>query len=562
MDLRGTDLVETPSEIVNFDKATPTTVGVVFDPNTPATTDVLYVSSVDASTWIYNGTSYITYSPVIPASTPFYLANTTIDAGKNKTAFIEHLGPIRATSLIGSGLNITGINAANLATGTVNVGRLGTGAVGSGDKYLADNNTWKTISAGGLTYFTEAQNTSAPNATVNVDSLTAIASTTNADISIVPKGTGAFQLAVPDSLSTGGNKRGTYAVDLQMFRSANTQVASGSSSVSLGASNTASGSNSTAIGQSVIASGSNSIAIGSGGSTASANTSIVLGYGSISNNTSSIAIGYGVTASGTYSTAIGGQSNTASGQYSFVGGYNSLASGLYGIAIGQSCTATNQSSTSMGLRCKATGENALAIGGYFYSDSTASGQNSIIVGFGTANQSFASVFGNGTSDGAYSTVIGYQGHTFGLTSKVSISTNVFTSAGDSQKGIARYGRRTTDATVSTLTSNNNPLVNSSTILGLQNQQMIRFKGSVTGKQSGSTNVAVWDIDGVIVRGANAAATTLTISNVNLVTNASGWGTPTLSADTTNGGLKIEVAGLSATNIQWLAILDTIENLYL
>jgi hypothetical protein len=150
MDLRGTDLVETPSEIVNFDKATPTTVGVVFDPNTPATTDVLYVSSVDASTWIYNGTSYVTYNKEIPPSTPFYLLGTTIDAGANKTAAIQHLGPLRATKFTGDGLNITGINAANLATGIVNVGRLGTGAVGSGDKYLADNNTWKTIASGGI----------------------------------------------------------------------------------------------------------------------------------------------------------------------------------------------------------------------------------------------------------------------------------------------------------------------------------------------------------------------------------------------------------------------------
>jgi hypothetical protein len=44
--------------------------------------------------------------------------------------------------------------------------------------------------SGGLTFFTEAQSTASPNATVNVDSLTAIASTTNADFSILAKGTG------------------------------------------------------------------------------------------------------------------------------------------------------------------------------------------------------------------------------------------------------------------------------------------------------------------------------------------------------------------------------------
>jgi hypothetical protein len=487
-------------------------------------------------------------------------------------------------------------------------------------------------SAGGLTYFTEAQNTSAPNATVNVDSLTAIASTTNADISIVPKGTGAFQLAVPDNTTTGGNKRGQYAIDLQRIRSAAAGAASGDYScivggrnntasgersmilggsenttsgavavaiggsnnstavyaVTIGYQNTASGNFSVAMGNSCAASGSSSTSLG-----ISNNISGTAGFGAGSTNTNSgnysavfglsnsisgaytIRAGNGNTGNAAYSVTTGynnvvsgsengcfGSSSTVSANYGFSLGYQNSVTGLYGLALGKACTSSLDSATAIGLRCKATGETSLAIGGYFYSDSTASGGNSIIVGFGTASSSFSSIFGSGTCDAPYSTVLGYQGNAFGLTSKVSISTNIFTSAGDSQKGIARYGRRTTDATVSTLTANGNALVNQSTILGLQNQQMIRFKGSITGKQSGSTNVGVWDIDGVIVRGANAASTTLTISNINLVTNASGWGSPTVSADTTNGALKIDVQGLAGTNIQWLAILDTVENLYL
>ena len=75
------------------------------------------------------------------------------------------------------------------------------------------------FSAGGLTYFTEAQNTTAPNATVPVDSLTAVASTANADLAIVPKGTGALMADIPDNTTTGGNKRGQYAVDWQSRQS-------------------------------------------------------------------------------------------------------------------------------------------------------------------------------------------------------------------------------------------------------------------------------------------------------------------------------------------------------
>jgi hypothetical protein len=86
----------TPSEIVNFDQLTPTTVGVVFDPDTPQTTDVLYVSSVDASTWIWNGSAYVTYTAPTTASTEWYLYGTTIDAGSNKTANITRSGAVDA----------------------------------------------------------------------------------------------------------------------------------------------------------------------------------------------------------------------------------------------------------------------------------------------------------------------------------------------------------------------------------------------------------------------------------------------------------------------------------
>ena len=53
-----------PDATVEFDKATPTTAGVVFAPNTPASKDYVYVSTVDNSQWTYNGSTYaITHLP-------------------------------------------------------------------------------------------------------------------------------------------------------------------------------------------------------------------------------------------------------------------------------------------------------------------------------------------------------------------------------------------------------------------------------------------------------------------------------------------------------------------
>jgi len=110
----------------------------------------------------------------------------------------------------------------------------------------AANPSWATVS---ITGFTSAQNTTAPNATNNVSSLTVSAVSTNAFAAIVPKGTGGLIGAIPDSTATGGDIRGTYSVDLQFTRSASTMVASGTdASLIGGSSNTASSTDSSVVG--------------------------------------------------------------------------------------------------------------------------------------------------------------------------------------------------------------------------------------------------------------------------------------------------------------------------
>ena len=81
-----------PDATVEFDKATPTTAGVVFTPNTPASKDYVYVSTVDNSQWTYNGSTYVTYTP--PASTPWMLSGGTNDAGSNKSSAIYRSGNV------------------------------------------------------------------------------------------------------------------------------------------------------------------------------------------------------------------------------------------------------------------------------------------------------------------------------------------------------------------------------------------------------------------------------------------------------------------------------------
>jgi hypothetical protein len=97
---------------------------------------------------------------------------------------------------------------------------------------------------------------------------------------------------------------------------------------------------------------------------------------------------------------------------------------------------------------------------------------------------------------------------------------------------------------------------------LQPNNVFRVKGSITGKQSGSTNVGVWDIDCVIVQGANAASTVIAgTPTVSLVVNTGGFGNPTLTANTTLGCLTVTVIGALATNVQWTCVIDTCEVIY-
>ena len=425
-------------------------------------------------------------------------------------------------------------------------------------KYLKDDGTWSTISAGGLTYFTEAQNTSAPNATVNVDSLTAVASTTNADVAIVPKGTGAFTLAVPDNTTVGGNKRGIYAVDLQTKRTLVQSVASGIGSAVLGGSdNKSAGDYSVAIaGVGNSSSGIYSITAGNSNS-ASNQYSIGLGLSNTSSGSVSVALGYANNASGNGATAIG-SSNIVSGLVATAIGNTNTSSGISSIAMGASNSATNDNSIGLGIANTASGYRSVSIGVL----NSATGSTSYCFGNGnTANRTNAVAIGySSTAAGDGAVAIGNSVNTFLQHNRISFSSGAISTAGDIQKSFYMLKGRTTDATPKTLTSDNGGVTTAS-IMVLQNNNVIRFKGSIVGKQTGTTNVGVWDIDGVIVRGANASATTLTISNINIVTNASLWGTPTLTADTTLGGLTLNAVGLAGTNIQWIASFETSEVIY-
>ena len=105
--------------------------------------------------------------------------------------------------------------------------------------------------------------------------------------------------------------------------------------------------------------------------------------------------------------------------------------------------------------------------------------------------------------------MGKSSSTLGIYGRQTYASGVEAVVGDYQASKFILRERTTNDTATTITTNSGAAGTTNQVI-LSNQSAYRFKGSIVGKQSGSTNAAIWDIDGFIVRGANAAATTLNV----------------------------------------------------
>lgn len=355
---------------------------------------------------------------------------------------------------------------------------------------------------GGLTHFVESESTASPNATVPVDALTATdASYTNIDVAIVARGSGATLAQVPDGTTAGGNKRGTYATDLQKSRSAATNVASGSYSTILGGANNTTSSTYSFIG---------------GGESNTAQTN-------------------------THATVCGGSTNTASGIFSFVGGgQQSVSSGVNSCVVG-------------GQQCQATNSYAIVGGG---DNNTASGAFSTILGGqrNTANANLSAILG-----GAYGSARGIVGyHVF-----PACASPISATAGVTQSALLLLGRQTTDATPTVLRSNNSAAGTTNQVI-LPNNSAYYFKGSIIAGVTGAGDSKAWTFEGAIKRGASAATTSIVGSVIlNVIaqdTGAASWAVA-ITADTTNGGIAVTVTGAAATTIRWVCKIETTEMTY-
>ena len=243
-------------------------------------------------------------------------------------------------------------------------------------------------------------------------------------------------------------------------------------------------------------------------------------------------------ASGAFSTIAGGASNTASGPWATIGGGNNNVAWVGDGGNGSTTVGG-------GAENAAYGDYSTISGGR--SNSTAWGAYSTVVG----GQ-------NNTAGGSHSVASGHFATTRSIHGMVAHASGRFGTQGDAQSGRYILRRATTNDTATELTADGG-VGSAATRIVLLSNSTYSFRGMAAARSDGG-DAKGWQFSGVIERGASAGTTAI----VGTVTStsegeagASTW-TLTIDADTTNGALRFQGTGASATNIRWLVTVATAE----
>lgn len=319
-------------------------------------------------------------------------------------------------------------------------------------------------------------------------------------------------------------------------------IASGNFSTALGRGSTASGVGSFAFNSGAVASNDYTIAIGAATS-AAAPYSVAIGGSTFTTGAKTLtgagAMAFGSSyASGadSFAVAVGNNANTygATGSNSIAIGKLALATGYYAVAIGNETIAnvSGGPSYAIGQDVQATGDRSTAIGTFI----RAAGQYSVALGYGTSTASSGKLAFSG---------MGSRGFAWGC----------------SQIGIYVLSIDSADATATRLTATNTAATALNQVI-LPATSAYAFTGIVVARQqaAGGTASAAWKIEGLIRREATAASIVLVNSTLTVLSNIPNW-TLAVTADTTNSALAITGTGAAATNIRWVATIQTSEVIY-
>lgn len=287
---------------------------------------------------------------------------------------------------------------------------------------------------------------------------------------------------------------------------------------------------------------------------ATGQAAMALGINALASGGAATAIGFFTQAVGNYSLAIGGSSN-ATRAYSALGSGaiaigGSYANGADALAITGTDTSSNYgalgtSAISIGKLTKANGTSAISIG-----DSSISSA-SYAVTLGRANQA--------TRTSAYA--LGQYAKSDG-DGKLAYSSGKFASDGDAQFGLYIMRASTTNNTPTVLTTDNLGAVSGYNSIAIPANSTCAYSCIIVARVQGDSQaLAAWKVEGILHRDTYSYNTS--ISPAITILNGSYASLKSNVSVTINGtnGLYITATGLAATNIRWVATVQTTELTY-
>jgi hypothetical protein len=230
-----------------------------------------------------------------------------------------------------------------------------------------------------------------------------------------------------------------------------------------------------------------------------------------------------ITADAAFAGIFAGKETTVSAFYAFASGYRNTVSGQSGRASGDNNTVS-------GAGAGADGTTNTASGGYSYAH-------------GTTNSATALY---SRAYGAYA-----KARTSG---QVSHSTGRFAANGDQQTSVLEMGKRTTDATITTL-----GYVGGNNSHALEANQSAAFSILLVARAEGGTDTAAWKIEGVLRRGASGTPVYVGTPTVTLLGADAGAATWAAEMGTgSDGGINVRITGEAGRAIRWVQRMTLVE----
>jgi hypothetical protein len=267
---------------------------------------------------------------------------------------------------------------------------------------------------------------------------------------------------------------------------------------------------------------------------------------------------------------VGGGNNQATGSYSFIGG-----GGDAGTAANRNVASGDWSFVGGGGKNTASGAGAVVCGGgtdgSSFGTQIASGTaSSIVGGYGNnATATYSTVSGGfqNTASGSSSIIVGGRfGWSRGINGMAvfpACANPISATLGVSQSALLVLGVQTTDATATALKSDANAASGANQVI-LPNNSAYFFRGEVISGVTGGGDTKGWTIEGVIKRGAGVGTTALvgtpTVTSLYADAGAATWAIA-VTADTTNGGIRVTFTGQAATTIRTVCRISTVEMTY-